>query len=108
MTGHAPPILAALIALASAAPAWANDGTAVPEGSHVTLFALGLLGVIVGRRASINGPAPRAGEGAATPTDLTATACLRMPRRMDTLERLETDRSPSAARLARRRATSPA
>lgn len=46
--------LAALIALASAAPAWAEDGTAVPEGSHLTLFALGLLGVIVGRRASIS------------------------------------------------------
>lgn len=44
----------ALAALVSAAPAWAQDGTAVPEGSHVTLFALGLLGVIIGRRASIN------------------------------------------------------
>jgi hypothetical protein len=47
-------ILVALMALASAAPAWAVDSTAVPEGSHLTLFALGLLGVIVGRRASIN------------------------------------------------------
>ena len=45
--------LVALIAFATAAPAWAHDSTAVPEGSHVTLFALGLLGVIVGRRASI-------------------------------------------------------
>ena len=50
----APRILVALIALASAAPAWAHDSTAVPEGSHVTLFALGLIGVIVGRRASIS------------------------------------------------------
>ena len=50
----APRILVAVIALASAAPAWAHDSTAVPEGSHVTLFALGLIGVIVGRRASIN------------------------------------------------------
>jgi hypothetical protein len=33
-------------------PAWGQDGTAVPEGSHLTLFALGLLGVIIGRRAS--------------------------------------------------------
>jgi hypothetical protein len=49
-----PRILVALVALASAAPAWAEDGTAVPEGSHLTLFALGLIGVIVGRRASIN------------------------------------------------------
>ena len=47
-------ILVALMALASAAPAWAEDGTAVPEGSHLTLFALGLLGVIVGRRAAIS------------------------------------------------------
>ena len=46
-------IALALAALASSAPAWAQDGTAVPEGSHLTLFALGLLGVIVGRRASI-------------------------------------------------------
>jgi hypothetical protein len=46
--------LLALVALASAAPAWAGDSTAVPEGSHLTLFALGLLGVIVGRRASIS------------------------------------------------------
>ena len=45
-------LLFALVALLSAAPAWAEDGTAVPEGSHLTLFALGLIGVIVGRRAS--------------------------------------------------------
>jgi hypothetical protein len=49
-----PRLLVALAALATAAPAWAQDGTAVPEGSHVTLFALGLIGVIIGRRASIN------------------------------------------------------
>ena len=47
-------IALAFVALLSAAPAWAQDGTAVPEGSHMTLFALGLIGVIVGRRASIN------------------------------------------------------
>jgi hypothetical protein len=47
-------IALALAALASSAPAWAGDGTAVPEGSHLTLFALGLIGVIVGRRASMN------------------------------------------------------
>ena len=45
--------LFALLALASAAPAWAGESTAVPEGSHLTLFALGVLGVVVGRRASI-------------------------------------------------------
>ena len=46
-------LLLAMAALISAAPAWAQDSAAVPEGSHLTLFALGLLGVIVGRRASI-------------------------------------------------------
>ncbi len=43
-----------LALLVTAVPAAAQDGTAVPEGSQLTLFALGLLGVIVGRRASIN------------------------------------------------------
>ena len=47
-------IILAFAALVSSAPAWGQDGTAVPEGSHLTLFALGLLGVIVGRRASIS------------------------------------------------------
>jgi hypothetical protein len=35
-----------------ATPAWAGGGTAVPEGSNFTLFALGLAGVLIGRRAS--------------------------------------------------------
>lgn len=43
-----------LATLVSATPAWAQNGTAVPEGSHLTLFALGVLGVIVGRRAAIS------------------------------------------------------
>ena len=46
-------LVIAFAALVTSAPAWANDGTAVPEGSQLTLFALGLLGVIVGRRASM-------------------------------------------------------
>ncbi|MBB5732394.1 hypothetical protein FHS61_001403 [Altererythrobacter atlanticus] len=37
-----------MIAL-SASPAHAQAGLAVPEGSHLTLFALGVLGVIIGR-----------------------------------------------------------
>lgn len=44
----------ALASLAAATPAWAQSGTAVPEGSQLTLFALGVLGVIVGRRAAIS------------------------------------------------------
>ena len=38
-------ILAAVAVLVSAAPAWAQESAAVPEGSHLTLFALGVLGV---------------------------------------------------------------
>ena len=44
----------ALLALATSAPAWASNGTAVPEGSQLTLFALGVLGVVIGRRASMS------------------------------------------------------
>lgn len=44
--------LLALAFIAAAAPASAVDAASVPEGSHLTLFALGVLGVIVGRRAS--------------------------------------------------------
>ena len=36
--------------------AMAGGGAQVPEGSHATLFALGLLGVIVGRRLSMKSP----------------------------------------------------
>jgi hypothetical protein len=46
-------LLLAIMALVSAAPAWAQESVAVPEGSHLMLLALGVLGVIVGRRASI-------------------------------------------------------
>lgn len=42
-----------LLLLASAAPAWADAGAQVPEGSQLTLFALGILGVVVGRRFSM-------------------------------------------------------
>lgn len=43
----------AFMALLSSAPAWARESAAVPEGSNLTLFALGVLGVIIGRRASM-------------------------------------------------------
>jgi hypothetical protein len=37
----------------TATPALASTGAPVPEGSAVTLLALGLVGVIVGRRGSM-------------------------------------------------------
>jgi hypothetical protein len=42
--------------LATPAAAMASAGIPVPEGSQFTLFALGLIGVIVGRRASMRKP----------------------------------------------------
>jgi len=42
--------------LATPAAALAAGSVPVPEGSQATLFALGLLGVIVGRRASMRKP----------------------------------------------------
>ena len=49
-----------LILLLTSAPAWAAKQSAtVPEGSHLTLFALGVLGVIIGRRASMKRRADR-------------------------------------------------
>jgi hypothetical protein len=47
-------ILLALTFLFAPAAASAAGATPVPEGSQLTLFALGLLGVIVGRRASMH------------------------------------------------------
>ena len=44
--------LVALMAF-SAAPASASAAAQVPEASSVTLFALGVLGVIIGRRLSM-------------------------------------------------------
>ena len=43
----------ALLLLLSAAPAAAQSSAQVPEASSVTLFALGTLGVIVGRRLAM-------------------------------------------------------
>lgn len=47
-----------VLLLASAAPAAANGGTPVPEPSNLALFALGVIGVIVGRRGA-RGRRPR-------------------------------------------------
>lgn len=44
---------AALFLIAMPTGAWAADsGTAIPEPSNLALFALGVLGVIVGRQAA--------------------------------------------------------
>ena len=42
--------------LVTPAAAMASAGIPVPEGSQFTLFALGVLGVIIGRRASMRPP----------------------------------------------------
>lgn len=44
-----------LLVISSAALA-GGEATQVPEGSQVTLFALGLLGVIIGRRMAVGRP----------------------------------------------------
>ena len=49
-------LLVCLAALATPAAAFAAGGVPVPEGSQFTLFALGVLGVLIGRRASMRGP----------------------------------------------------
>ena len=46
-------ILTPVLIAFSAAPAMATATAQVPEASSVTLFALGVLGVIVGRRLSM-------------------------------------------------------
>ena len=43
-------IVVMLIVVIAAQPALANAGVQIPEASSMTLFALGVLGVIVGRR----------------------------------------------------------
>ena len=45
--------LIALLLLVVPAPVMAADASQVPEGSSLTLFALGILGVIVGRKLSM-------------------------------------------------------
>ena len=51
-----PRIFIGLSLLATPAAALAAGAASVPEGSQATLFALGLLGVIIGRRASMKPP----------------------------------------------------
>jgi hypothetical protein len=51
-----PRLLFGLTLLATPVAAFAAGSVPVPEGSQATLFALGLLGVIIGRRASMRRP----------------------------------------------------
>ena len=46
-------LIPAAVLLLCSAPAFAAGSESVPEAPAATLFALGLLGVIVGRRASM-------------------------------------------------------
>ena len=51
-----PSMLVALTLALAASPALANgEGAQVPEASAMTLFALGVLGIIVGRRGAMRG-----------------------------------------------------
>jgi hypothetical protein len=52
-------LIPALVLLLSAAPALAIGGAPVPEAPASTLFALGMLGVLVGRRAAMKGKGSR-------------------------------------------------
>ena len=49
-------LLFGLTLLATPVAAFAARSVPVPEGSQATLFSLGLLGVIIGRRASMRRP----------------------------------------------------
>jgi hypothetical protein len=49
-------LLVSLWLFLSTVPVLASDGSQVPEGSQLTLFALGILGVLLGRRASMRRP----------------------------------------------------
>ena len=46
----------ALSALVAASPAWAAGSTPIPEPTDLTLLAMGLAGLIIGRRAAKKPP----------------------------------------------------
>ena len=46
----------ALTALLAATPVWASGGMAIPEPTDITLLALGLAGLIIGRRGAKRPP----------------------------------------------------
>lgn len=58
LQGRSPiPVLAlASAALCAAQPALASSGASIPDPSNLALFAIGVLGLIVGRQGSRNPP----------------------------------------------------
>lgn len=63
-------IVAAPAAAALAADSAASSAAVkVPEGSQATLFALGILGVIIGRRLSMRGKGGKGGKANKRPDD---------------------------------------
>ena len=49
-------LLVVLSALVAASPAWAAGSTPIPEPTDITLLAMGLAGLIIGRRAAKKPP----------------------------------------------------
>ncbi|GHA03173.1 hypothetical protein [Novosphingobium arvoryzae] len=56
--GRSPiPVLAiTAVALCAAGPALASSGASIPDPSNLALFAIGVLGLIIGRQGSRNPP----------------------------------------------------
>ena len=46
----------AVTAMVAATPAWASGGTAIPEPTDLALLAMGIAGVIIGRRGAKRPP----------------------------------------------------
>lgn len=51
-----PQALLALLVLAADSPALASDGIAIPDPGGLTLLALGVLGVVIGRQSGKRPP----------------------------------------------------